>query len=184
MLSNFGVIFVFLLAALVLVGAAVVTAWLVRPSHPSKVKLMNYESGMVPEGTPWILFNTRFYMVALAYIIFDVELVLLFPWATVFKGLGWYAFWGMAIFVFILFLGLFYDWAKGYLDWDKPKPYIPQLKDFTDMKDFTDTDMKFISARPLSESEILEMRKQPVSWSGTYDEFHSQLKSGRLFDGI
>jgi len=48
--------------------------------------------------------------------------------------LGWYAFWAMTIFVFILFLGLFYDWAKGYLDWDKSKPYIPKLADFIDVK--------------------------------------------------
>jgi NADH-quinone oxidoreductase subunit A len=58
-----------------------------------------------------------------------VELVLLFPWATVFKGLGWYAFGAMAIFVLILVLGLVYDWAKGYLEWDRPQPYIPKLDD-------------------------------------------------------
>ncbi len=134
MLSSFGVILVFFLFALVLVGVSIVAAALIRPSHPSKVKQMNYESGIPPEGTPWVLFNTRFYLIALAYIIFDVELVMLFPWAVSFKGLGWYAFWAMAIFVFILFLGLFYEWAKGYLDWDKPNPYIPNLKDFIDIK--------------------------------------------------
>lgn len=134
MLSSFGVIFVFLIFAFLLVGAAVVAAMLIRPSRPSKIKHTNYESGIIPEGSPWILFNTRFYLIALAYLIFDVELVLLFPWALTFKGLGWYAFWAMAIFVFILILGLFYDWAKGYLEWDKPKPYIPNLNDFTDTK--------------------------------------------------
>jgi NADH-quinone oxidoreductase subunit A len=102
MLSSFGVILIFLIFSLGLVGAAVVTAWLVRPNHPSDIKQTNYESGMLPEGTPWKLFNTRFYMIALAYIIFDVELVMLFPWAITFKGLGWYAFGAMAIFVFIL----------------------------------------------------------------------------------
>lgn len=132
MLSSFGVILVFLIFALILVGVSIVAAWVVRPSHPTKIKQTNYESGMIPEGSPWILFNTRFYLVALAYIIFDVELVLLFPWALSFRGLGWFAFWAMVIFVFILFLGLFYDWAKGYLDWDKPKPYIPKLSDFVD----------------------------------------------------
>lgn len=134
MLSSFGVILVFLIFALILVGVSIVAAWVVRPSHPSRVKQTNYESGILPEGSPWILFNTRFYLVALAYIIFDVELVLLFPWALSFRNLGWFAFWAMVIFVFILFLGLFYDWAKGYLDWDKPKPYIPKLSDFIDKK--------------------------------------------------
>lgn len=132
MLSSFGVILVFLIFSLVLVGVALIAATVIRPKKPSKLKLTNYESGIIPEGSPWILFNTRFYLIALAYIIFDVELVLLFPWAVTFKGLGWYAFWAMVIFVFILFLGLFYDWAKGYFDWDKSKPYIPNLKDFTD----------------------------------------------------
>jgi NADH-quinone oxidoreductase subunit A len=134
MISDFGVVLVFLIFALLLVGAAIVTATLVRPSKPSKIKQTNYESGMMPEGSPWILFNTRFYLIALAYIIFDVELVLLFPWAVTFKSLGWYAFAAMLIFVFILFLGLFYDWVKGYLNWDKPEPYIPKLKDFIDLK--------------------------------------------------
>ena len=134
MLSSFGVILVFLIFALVLVGVAIIAATVIRPNKPSKLKTTNYESGIIPEGSPWVLFNTRFYLVALAYIIFDVELVLLFPWAVTFKELGWYAFWSMGIFVFILFLGLYYDWAKGYLDWDKPKPYIPKLKDFIDTK--------------------------------------------------
>ncbi len=134
MLSDFAVILVFFIFALLLVGAAILTAALIRPSNPNQVKQMNYESGIEPEGTPWVLFNTRFYLIALAYIIFDVELVLLFPWAVSFKGLGWYAFIAMVIFVSILFLGLFYDWAKGYLDWDKPSPYIPKLKDFIDIK--------------------------------------------------
>jgi len=134
MLSSFGVILVFLIFALVLVSVALIAAKVVRPSKPSKIKHTNYESGIIPEGSPWILFNTRFYLIALAYIIFDVELVLLFPWAVTFKELGWYAFWAMTIFVFILFLGLFYDWAKGYLDWDKSKPYIPKLEDFIDVK--------------------------------------------------
>ena len=134
MLSDFGVILIFLIFALLLVAAGIITAWVIRPSHPTKLKLTNYESGMIPEGTPWILFNTRFYLVALAYIIFDVELVLLFPWAVTFRELGWFAFWAMLIFVFILFLGLFYDWAKGYLEWDKPQPYIPKLSDLIDTK--------------------------------------------------
>jgi len=133
MISSFGVILVFFIFSLILVGAAIVTAAIIRPSKPSDVKQMNYESGIEPEGSPWVLFNTRFYLVALAYIIFDVELVLLFPWAVSFKGLGWFAFIAMVIFVFILFLGLIYDWSKGYLDWDKPNPYIPNLKDFIDL---------------------------------------------------
>jgi NADH-quinone oxidoreductase subunit A len=102
---------------------------LIRPNHPTKEKLMTYESGEVAVGSPWIQFNNRFYIIGLAYLIFDVELVLLFPWAVVYKSLGWYSFFAMVIFVTILILGLVYDWAKGYLEWDKPDPIIPKLEE-------------------------------------------------------
>mgnify|MGYP006291552393 FL=1 len=110
-------------------AAGIIAASIVRPNHPNPVKHSTYESGEEPIGSPWIQFNTRFYIIALAFIIFDVELVLLFPWATVFKDLGWFAFIAMTIFVVILVLGLAYDWAKGYLEWDRPDPYIPKMKD-------------------------------------------------------
>ncbi|MGE5479566.1 MAG: NADH-quinone oxidoreductase subunit A [Chloroflexota bacterium] len=129
MLTDFGVVLIFLIIGVVFVGAGIFVSALVRPKHPTKEKLSTYESGEVPIGSPWVRFNTRFYLVALAFIIFDVELVMLFPWATVFKGLGWYAFLAMVIFVTILMLGLVYDWAKGYLEWDRPKPYIPKMED-------------------------------------------------------
>ncbi len=129
MLSDFGVILLFLIIGFLFVAAGLIAAAIVRPSNPNIIKMSTYESGEEPIGSPWIQFNTRFYIIALAFIIFDVELVLLFPWATVFKDLGWYSFWAMAIFVFILVLGLVYDWAKGYLEWDKPDPYIPKMSD-------------------------------------------------------
>jgi NADH-quinone oxidoreductase subunit A len=129
MLTDFGVILIFFIIGAVFVAAGLIVAAIVRPSHPTPLKLSTYESGEEPIGSPWVQFNTRFYIIALAFIIFDVELVLLFPWAVVFKSLGWYAFWSMVVFVLILVLGLAYDWAKGYLDWDKPVPQIPVLKD-------------------------------------------------------
>ncbi|MFP4369429.1 MAG: NADH-quinone oxidoreductase subunit A [Candidatus Kapaibacterium sp.] len=129
MLTNFGVILIFLIIGVMFVAAGLIVAAIIRPSNPTPEKLTTYESGEEPIGSPWIQFNTRFYIVALAFLIFDVELVLLFPWAIVFKDLGWYAFWAMAVFVFILVLGLAYDWAKGYLEWEKPQPYIPKLDD-------------------------------------------------------
>jgi len=68
-------------------------------------------------GTPWMQFNNRFYTVALVFIIFDVEVVFLFPWAVVFKELGAFAFLEMFVFVAILAAGLVYAWAKGDLEW-------------------------------------------------------------------
>ena len=70
-------------------------------------------------------FNIRFYVVALIFLIFEVEIVFLFPWAVVFQKLGTYAFVEMMIFLAILLVGYAYVWVKGDLDWDKPEPQIP-----------------------------------------------------------
>ncbi|MBM2816953.1 MAG: dehydrogenase subunit [Ignavibacteria bacterium] len=129
MLTDFGIILIFFIVGMVFVAAGLITNMILRPSHPNKVKQSTYECGEEAIGSPWILFNARFYLIALAFLIFEVELLLLFPWAVVFKELGWFAFIAMLIFAFILLLGLFYDWAKGYLDWDKPEPIIPKMKD-------------------------------------------------------
>ncbi len=129
MISEFGIVLLFFILGFVFVGIGIFFSALIRPSQPTKEKLMTYECGEEPIGSPWIKFNPRFYLIALAFLIFEVEVVLLFPWVVVFKGLGWYAFWAMVIFVFILMLGLAYDWSKGYLRWDRPEPQIPKLKD-------------------------------------------------------
>lgn len=129
MLTDFGIILLFFIVGLLFVAAGLITAAIVRPSHPNPVKNSTYECGEEPEGTPWIRINARFYVIALVYIIFDVELVLLFPWAVVFKEIGWVAYISMVVFLVILFVGLVYDWGKGYLEWDKPNPVIPKLKD-------------------------------------------------------
>ena len=94
---------------------------LLRPSNPSPEKLSTYECGEEPVGGSWIQFNVRFYVVALDFIIFDVEVVLLYPWAVVAQQFGWYGFWAMFVFVFILLLGLAFAWKKGTLEWVRPK---------------------------------------------------------------
>jgi NADH:ubiquinone oxidoreductase subunit 3 (subunit A) len=83
-------------------------------------KFIPYECGEVPEGTAWIRFNIRFYVCALIFIIFDVEIVFLLPWAVVFKTLGAFAFVEGLIFIAILAIGLAYVWKKGDLAWIKP----------------------------------------------------------------
>jgi NADH-quinone oxidoreductase subunit A len=80
---------------------------------------MSYECGEVPEGSAWIRFNIRFYVVALIFLIFDVEIVFLLPWAVVFKKLGAFAFMEGLIFIGILAIGLAYVWNKGDLEWVK-----------------------------------------------------------------
>jgi len=97
---------------------------LVRPAAPSSEKSVVYECGERPTGSPWIKFNIRFYVVALIFVIFDVEVVFLYPWAVVFRSLGLFAFVEMLIFLLILFVGLAYAWRKGDLEWVRPQPRI------------------------------------------------------------
>lgn len=127
MLTEFGKIFLFFLFGVGLVAAGLVTAWLLRPSHPYPEKRATYECGEEPIGSPWVRLNVRFYVIALIFLIFDVEVVFLFPWALVYKHLGLFGFLEMVVFLGILFVGYAYVWVKGDLSWDKPAPVVPTL---------------------------------------------------------
>jgi NADH-quinone oxidoreductase subunit A len=129
MISDFGIILLFFILGVLFVGIALAAAALIRPNRPNPVKTSTYECGEIPIGEPWIRFNVRFYVIALVFLLFDVEVVFLFPWAVVFKQLGWFAYIEMIVFVAILLAGFVYVWMKGDLDWEKPKPYIPKLED-------------------------------------------------------
>lgn len=128
-LSDFGTVFVFLLLGTVFVVGGYLTARLLRPSRPNPEKLSTYECGEEVVGSAWVKFNIRFYVVALIFIIFDVEVVFLFPWATVFKQLGEFALIEALVFAFILIVGLAYAWVKGDLDWVRPQPNVPRMPD-------------------------------------------------------
>ena len=106
-------------------GIALLVAKILRPSNPNPNKLTTYECGELPRGSSWIRFNVRFYLIALFFIVFDVEAVFLLPWAVVFRqlyplpGLGSLVLWDMVIFLGILAVGLAYVWVKGDLGWVK-----------------------------------------------------------------
>jgi len=119
MYRDFGTVFLFVIIGAVLLIVALLLAKILSPSRPSKNKLSTYECGEEAEGSAWIKFNIRYYIIALIFIIFDVEVLFLFPWAVVYKDLGWLAFIEMAIFLSILIVGLIYVWRKGDLDWVK-----------------------------------------------------------------
>ena len=123
-------VLLFIIGGLLFVSSALLISRLIRPSRPNPEKLASYESGEEPVGSPWIQFNVRFYVIALIFILFEVEVVFLFPWATIFsnKELGWYAFVEMIIFIGLLALGLAYAWRNGHLDWIKSKPQIGEFK--------------------------------------------------------
>lgn len=111
------------LALFLFLGSAMVVSFLVLtsvlgPRLEFAEKQEPFECGEHQIGSPYQRFNVKFYMVAVSFIIFDVEIVLLYPWAVVFKGLGWYGFIAMSVFLFMLAVGLAYEWLKGGLDWD------------------------------------------------------------------
>ncbi len=128
MLTDFGRILIFFIIAAGFVAGGLIVAWILRPKRPYAGKLMSYECGEDPIGDSWIKFNIRFYVVALIFLIFDVEIVFLFPWALVYKQLGMFAFLEMMVFLGILLVGFAYVWVKGDLEWDKPRPEIPKVR--------------------------------------------------------
>jgi NADH-quinone oxidoreductase subunit A len=128
MLTEFGRVLLFILVGAVFVAIGMFVASLLRPNRPYPSKLSTYECGEVPVGDTRIRFNIRFYVIALIFIIFDVEIVFLFPWAMVYKQLGWFAFFEMMVFLFILLVGYAYVWRNGDLDWDKPIPKLARFE--------------------------------------------------------
>jgi NADH-quinone oxidoreductase subunit A len=129
MLNEFSHVFAYLILSLIFVAGGLVTNMIIRPKNGNTLKLSTYECGEDPVGSSWLKFNIRFYVVALVFILFDVEIVFLFPWALVFKQMGWLAVGEMMTFVAILLVGFAYVWMKGDLDWVRPKPYVAQLDD-------------------------------------------------------
>ncbi len=107
----------FFIVGVVLVGGAIVFSHFFAPGSYNPVKLEPYECGIIPEGKAWIQFNVGYYLFALVYLVFDVETVFIFPWATVMKDIGARGFIEIAIFFLILGLGLLYAWRKKALRW-------------------------------------------------------------------
>jgi len=129
MIEDFGYVLLFLVTGALFVGVALFVSKLIRPDRPNAEKLLTYECGEIPFGNARVQFNNRFYIIGLMFLIFEVEILLLFPWATVFKDVGWLAFWAMFIFVFLIFIGFIYELGKGQLKWDLPKPVRPTYVD-------------------------------------------------------
>ena len=117
MYRDFGTVFFAVILGIVMVAIPLIISWLVAPSNKTKDKLDTYECGEEAEGSAWLQFNIRFYIIALIFLIFDVEVVFLFPWAVVFKEMGLLALIEMGIFLLILIVGLAYVWVKSDLEW-------------------------------------------------------------------
>ena len=129
MLAEFATVLVFIVLGAVTVALMLGISRLLHPRNPTSVKLSTYECGEVPFGSSWVQFNIRFYVVALIFLIFDVEVALLYPWAVVFRRLGLLAFVEAFIFIVILLAGLAYLWKEGDLDWVRTVQESPSPKE-------------------------------------------------------
>ena len=118
MLINYLPIFVLLVISTVMAAVVIVLGTIIGPRHPTPRKLQPYESGMTPIGPAQRRFPIKFYLIAVLFILFDVEIIFLYPWAVVFRQLGWFGFVEMLVFVGILLVGYVYIWKKGALEWD------------------------------------------------------------------
>lgn len=134
MLTEFGKILIFIILGIVFIIITLYLSKLIRPTRPTYEKQKVYECGENPEGSPWVKFNIRFYVVALIFLIFDVEVVLLFPWALAYKEFGFYGFAVGLIFLLILGLGMVYEWRKGDLEWARPQTKPPKLDELLSQK--------------------------------------------------
>ena len=119
---QYGLIAIFFGVALIVPISMVTASWMMsrlgfRPTNPTPVKSETYECGMEAIGGPWNLFNFRYYMYAILFVIFDVEVVFLYPWAAKFLHLELFALIEMLVFVLILLVGFAYAWRKRDLEW-------------------------------------------------------------------
>ena len=105
------------LVAGALAGAIVLLSYIFGYRKPTRAKMSPYECGMVPVGDARQRFSVKFYMVAMLFIIFDVEAVFLYPWAIILKDLKMFGFWEMMVYIGIVLVGFLYVWKKGVLDW-------------------------------------------------------------------
>ena len=106
-----------LVVGVLLVGAMLAGNRLLRPSHATPEKLLTYECGVDPVGEGWAQTHVRYYVYAYLYVVFAVDAVFLFPWATVFAALGWVSVGEMGVFIGFLAVGLVYAWRQGVLTW-------------------------------------------------------------------
>jgi NADH-quinone oxidoreductase subunit A len=126
----------YLIGGLIFACGGYLTAWLIAPYRPNPEKLSSYECGEESYGQAWGQYNIRFYVMALIFIVFETELILLFPWITIFEnpvlkaqipGISLYTMIEVLIFLGVLALGLAYIWVNGDIDWIRPEPVIPQV---------------------------------------------------------
>lgn len=108
---------IFLVLAWIFPGVPIILGKLLAPKRPNPIKEDIYECGIETVGNTWVQFRAQYYIYALVFVVFDVELVFLFPWALAFNQLGLFAVFEMAVFILLLVVALVYTWRKGALEW-------------------------------------------------------------------
>ncbi len=123
MLDRYGIVALFAIVAVLFPIIPLVMAWIINPKKPNKSKLSTYECGLEFEEFPeeaqnvWVQFRVQYYIYALIFVVFDIEVVFLYPWAVAYNALGLFALVEMVIFLAILVVALAYAWRKGLLEW-------------------------------------------------------------------
>ena len=118
-LQSYAPLLIHLIVAMGLAGAILLLSYLVGYRRPSRAKLQPYECGVQPTGDAREPFSVKFYVVAMVFILFDVEAIFLYPWAYVYRDLQWFGFVEMLLYILILLVGYVYLWKKGALDWNR-----------------------------------------------------------------
>ncbi len=108
---------VFMAVAGVLPAAPLVVSWIFRPRRPNAIKMQTYECGVETVGDTWVQFKVQYYIYGLVFLVFDVELIFLFPWALAYNQLDFFAFGAGLLFIFLLADALVYAWRKNALEW-------------------------------------------------------------------
>ena len=117
-LQSYAPLLIHLLVAMGLAGAILLLSRFVGQRRPTRAKLQPYECGVQPTGDAREPFSVKFYLVAMVFILFDVEAIFLYPWAYVYRELRWFGFVEMLLYILILLAGYIYLWKKGALDWN------------------------------------------------------------------
>jgi len=118
MLENYFPILLFILVGLAVGVGPMLLGWLLAPNRPDAEKLSPYECGFEAFEDARMKFDVRYYLVAILFILFDLEIAFLFPWAVVLESIGAFGFWSMVVFLAILVVGFVYEWMKGALEWE------------------------------------------------------------------
>ncbi len=118
-MENWLPILIFFILIAGFAATSLILSWFLGVRNPTAAKLSPYESGMRPVGTARDRHSVQFYIVAMLFLLFDIEAIFLFPWVVVYRDLGMFGFWEMLVFIGMLLAGFVYVWKKGALEWER-----------------------------------------------------------------